>query len=110
MQGIQRRYQAVLFEKNCSLTEAMRQFGIPCKSLRDYVGVCELRIIDSERYKRVVEAERQRLGMVSAKSIELRCRAVINEYRVHSNRLEEEKKLLPLGGVLYPKVSLSRNP
>ena len=110
MQGIQRRYQAVPFEKNCSLTEAMRQFGIPCKTLRDYVGVCELRTIDSERYKRVVEAERQRLGKVSAKSIELRCRAVINEYRVQSNRLEKEKKLLPLGGVLYPKVSLSRNP
>ena len=110
MQGIQRRYQAVLFEKNCSLTEAMRQFGIPCKTLRDYVGVCELRTIDSERYKRVVEAERQRLGMVSAKSIELRCRAVINEYRVQSNRLEDEKKPLPLGGVLYPQVSSSRNP
>ena len=48
--------------------------------------------------------------MVSAKSIKLRCRAVINKYRVQSNRLEEEKKLLPLGGVLYPKVSSSRNP
>lgn len=88
----------------------MRQFGIPCKSLRDHVGVCELRIINSERYKRVVEAERQRLGKVSVKSTELRRRAVLNEYRVQSNRLEEEKKLLPLGGVLYPKVSLSRNP
>ena len=58
----------------------------------------------------MVEAERQRLGRVSAKSIELRCRAVINEYRVQSNRLEEKKKPFPLGGVLYPKVSSSRNP
>ena len=82
----------------------------PLQNFKDYVGVCELRTIDSERYKRVVEAERQRLGKVSAKSIELRCRAVINEYRVQSNRLEDEKKPLPLGGVLYPQVSSSRNP
>ena len=47
----------------------------------------------------MVEAERQRLGKVSFKSTELRRRAVLNEYRVQSNRLKEEKKLLPF----YPK-------
>ena len=47
----------------------------------------------------MVEAERQRLGKVSVKSTELRRRAVLNEYRVQSNRLKEEKKLLPF----YPK-------
>ena len=75
------------------------RFGIPRNTLRDYIGICELRIIDSKRYKRVVEAERQRLGKVSVKSTELRRRAVLNEYRVQSNRLKEEKKLLPF----YPK-------
>ena len=77
----------------------MVRFGIPRNTLRDYIGICELRITDSKRYKRVVEAERQRLGKVSVKSTELRRRAVLNEYRVQSNRLKEEKKLLPF----YPK-------
>ena len=40
----------------------------------------------------MVETERQRLGKVSVKSTELRRRAVLNEYRVQSNRLKEEKK------------------
>ena len=74
-------------------------FGIPRNTLRDYIGICVLRIIDSERYKRVVEAGRQRLGKVSVKSTELRRRAVLNEYRVQSNGLKEEKKLFPF----YPK-------
>ena len=73
----------------------MVRFGIPRNTLRDYIGICELRIIDSKRYKRVVEADRQRLGKVSVKSTELHRRAVLNEYRVQSNRLKEEKKLLP---------------
>ena len=73
------------------LTEAMRRFGIPPNILRDYIGICQLRIIYSERYKRLVEAEQQRLGKVSAKSIELRYRAVLNEYRVQSNRLKKKR-------------------
>ena len=66
-------------------TQAMGRFGIPRNTLRDYIGIFELRRKDSKRYKRVVEAKRQRLGKVSFKSIELRRRAVLNEYRVQSN-------------------------
>ena len=103
MQGIHERYQAVLdilVDNQCSLTEAMRRFNIPRNTLRDYIGICcELRIIDGERYKRVVEAERQKMGKVSAKTIEQRCRAVLNDYRVQANTLQQQKKLLPF----YPK-------
>ena len=102
MQGIHERYQTVLdilVNNQCSLTEAMRQFNIPCNTLRDYIGICKLQIIDGERYKRMVEAERQKMGKISAKSIELRCTAVLNEYRVQANTLKQQKKLLPF----YPK-------
>ena len=68
-----------MVKKQCSLTQTMRRFGIPRNTLRDYGDICELRILDSERYKGMAEAERQRLGKVSAKSIELHCRAVLNE-------------------------------
>ena len=76
----------------------MRRFNIPRNTLRDYIGICELRIIDGESYKRVVEAERQKMGKVSAKTIEQRCRAVLNDYRVQANTLKQQK-LLPF----YPK-------
>ena len=72
---------------------------VPRNTLRDYIGICELQIIDGGGYKRVVEAERQKMGKISAKSIELRCRAVLNEYRVQANTLKQQKKLLPF----YPK-------
>ena len=86
-------------QKECSLTEAMRQYGIPRNTLRGYIGICELKVIDAERYKRVIEAERERVGKVSVKCIELSCRAVLNEYRVQANKLKQQKKLLPF----YPK-------
>lgn len=51
MQGISERYQAVLdilVNKKCSLTKAMRRFGILRNTLRDYVGICELRLINTK--------------------------------------------------------------
>ena len=59
--------------------------------------ICELRIIDSDRYNKVVE--HQRAAKASAKSIEDGCRVALNEYRVQANKLKQEKKLLPF----YPK-------
>ena len=47
----------------------------------------------------MVEAEREKMGKVSVKCIELRCRAVLNEYRVQANKLKQQQKLLPF----YPK-------
>lgn len=47
--------------------------------------ISELHIIDTERYKRVAKAEQQRLGKVSAKSIELHCTVVVKEYGVQCN-------------------------
>ncbi|KAK2555833.1 hypothetical protein P5673_022474 [Acropora cervicornis] len=74
LQGIHQRYQAVLeifVRKECSLTEVMRQYGIAHNTLRDYIGICELKVVDAERYKRVIEAEREKVGKVSVKCIEL---------------------------------------
>ena len=87
LEGIHERYQAVLdilIKKKCSLSEAMRRFGIPHNTLRDYVSICELKIIDIERYKKVVEAEWQRSGKVSVKSIKTCCRVALSEYRVQA--------------------------
>ena len=75
----------------------MRQFGIPCNTLRDYI--CKLKTVDAERYQRVVEAEQEKMGKILVKCIQLSCRAVLNEYRDQANKLKQQKKLLPF----YPK-------
>lgn len=96
LQGTPQRYRAVLANNQCYLTEAMRQFSIARNTLRDYLGICELQIIDAEKYKRVVKAEREKIAKVSVKCIELCCRAVLNKYRVLDNKLKLQLRLHPL--------------
>ena len=43
------------------------------------------------------------MGKVSVKCIELRCRAVLNEYRVQANKLKQQQKFLPF----YPKADFN---
>ena len=59
--------------------EAIRQYGVPRNTLRDYVGTCELKIIDEEKYERVVGCEKEKLGKVSVKQIEMCCRETLGD-------------------------------
>ena len=85
----------ILRKKQCSLTEAMRLYGIARNTLRDYIGLCELKIVDEKKYERVVALEREKTGKVAAKIIERRCRVALKEHKATLYRLKEEKKLLP---------------
>ena len=76
LDGIHKRYQGflkILQKKRSSLAEAMRQYGVPRNTLRDYVGICELKIVDDEKNERVVGCEREKPGKVSVKQIEMCC-------------------------------------
>ena len=73
----------------------MRRFGIAQNTLRDYIGLCELKIVDPKRYERILETEREKTGKISAKSIERQCRVTLKELKTHVNELKEEKQLLP---------------
>jgi len=75
----------------------MRRFGIARNTLRDYIGLCELKIVDPKRYERILATEREKTGKISAKSIERRCRAAVTvkELKTCVNELKEEKQLLP---------------
>ena len=33
----------------------MKQYGVSRNTIRDYIGICELKIIDAEKYKTVVQ-------------------------------------------------------
>ena len=67
----------------------MRRFGIA----RDYIGLCELKIVDPKRYERLLATEREKTGKISAKSIERRCRVTLKELKTRVNELTEEKQL-----------------
>ena len=84
-------------ENQCSLTEAMRLFAVPRNTRRDFIGICELRIIDKEKYDRIVQSVRERTGKTSMKLIELKCREALSDYR--ASKFKTEEKLLPF----YPK-------
>ena len=98
LDGIHERYEGVLEifkKKNCSLVQAMRDFDVPRNTIRDYIGMCELKIIDLEKYHSVVQQERGAKGKAPIKNIESRCREALSGYRAQSNKLKEEGKLLP---------------
>ncbi|RMX39969.1 hypothetical protein pdam_00025412 [Pocillopora damicornis] len=57
-------------ENQCSLAEAMRLSGVPRNILRDFIGICELRIIDKEKYERVVQLVKEKTGFVKGSNLQ----------------------------------------
>ena len=96
--GIHARYEVVLKimkQRKCSLAKAMEKCGVARNTLRGFLGICELKILDRDKFNTVVSTERERCGKPSVKYIKLRCRAALSEYRAHSKRFKEEDRLLP---------------
>ena len=42
-------------------------------TLREFIGICELKILDRDKFNTVVSTERERCGKSLVKDIELRC-------------------------------------
>ena len=96
--GIHARYEGVLKimkQRKCSLAKATEKYGVARNTLRGFIGTCELKILDRNKFNTVVSTERERCGKPSLKDIELRCRAALSEYRAQSKRFKEEGRLLP---------------
>lgn len=87
LEAIHTRYEAVLEvmkERKCSLAQAMKIYGVARNTLRDFIGICELKIVDQDKFNNVIALERESQGRPSVRGIEQRCRAA-----------KEERKLLP---------------
>jgi len=96
--GIHARYEEVLRvmnQRKCSLAKAMEKCGVTRNTLRGFIGICELKILDQDKFNTVVSTERERSGKPSVKDIEQRCRVALSEYRAQSKRFKEEGRLLP---------------
>ena len=54
MGGIHKRYEGALYiltKRRGSLMKARKEYGMPGNTLRDFTRICELDIIDKEKYK-----------------------------------------------------------
>ena len=74
------RYEGVLRvmkQRKCSLAKAMEKYGVARNTLRGFIGICELKILDRDKFNTIVSAERERCGKPSVKDIELRCRRLL---------------------------------
>ena len=71
-------------------TLAKMKFSL-VKAMRDYIGICELKIIDPDKYKTVVQQESGKSGKAPDKCIEKSCRlALKEEYRAQTNKMKGE--------------------
>ena len=94
---IHRRYATVLSslnEKKCSLNNAYRLAGTARNTMRDFLGIAELKIVNEVTYRSTLE----RLGdpKLSVKRIELECRRQLGGLLPVVKRLCAAKNMLPL--------------
>ena len=74
--GIHARYEGVLKilkQRKCSLAKAMEKYGVARNTLREFIGICELKILDRDKFNTVVSTERECCGKPLVKDIELHC-------------------------------------
>ena len=85
---------STLNEKKCSLNNVYRLAGTARSTIRDFLGIAELKIVNEVTYQSTLE----RLGdpKLSVKRIEQECRRQLGGLLPLVKRLRVPKKLLPL--------------
>ena len=94
LSSIHSRYAKVLqvIDNNrCSMANAFRLAGCPRSTVRDFVAIAELKIVDHREHDRVI---RDHAG--SVKELEATCRRRLRSYLPVMANLRREGKLLPL--------------
>ena len=90
-------YERVLQDNRCSMANAFRLAGCPRSTVRDFVAIAELKIVDHREHDRVI---RDHAG--SVKELEAICRTRLGRYLPVLANLRREGKLLPLNPLLSP--------
>ena len=49
-------------QRKCSLAKAMKKYGVARNTLWGFIGICELKILDKDKFNTVVSTERERCG------------------------------------------------
>ena len=94
LSSIHSRYAKVLQvidDNRCSMANAFRLAGCPRSTVRNFVAIAELKIVDHREHDRVI---RDHAG--SVKELEATCRRRLRSYLPVMANLRREGKLLPL--------------
>ena len=94
LSSIHSRYVKVLqviHDNRCSMANTFRLAGCPRSTVRDFVGIAELKIVDHQEHDSVI---RDHAG--SVKELEAACRRRLRSYLPVMANLRREGKLLPL--------------
>ena len=97
LQEIHRRYSAVLSvlcTRKCSLNNAYRLAKTARSTIRDFIGIAELRIVNEQTYHSTLEMMSD--PKLSVRTIEAECRKQLGGLLPYIHRLRTAKKLLPL--------------
>ena len=95
LETIHQRYAKVLqtlTENSCSMANAFRLSGCPRSTLRDFVAIAELRIVDAREHDLVIRD----LEGGSVKELEAACRKRLRRFLPVLSNLRREGRLLPL--------------
>ena len=92
---IHTRYQRVLQilkENNCSIENAFRLAGCPRSTLRGFIAIAELRIVDGYEF----ESASREISVDSVKDLETVCRRRLRQHLPAMANMRREGQLLPL--------------
>ena len=94
LENIHERYTKVLGilnKEQCSMANAFQLARCPCSTIRDFVAIAKLKIIDSREQEHVT---RKHAGSVT--QLELACRRCLRRYLPLLTTMRREGRLLPL--------------
>ena len=79
-----------------TLADALREAKVPRNTLRDFLGMCELRILDERKYEATIGAIKRENEKPSVKDFERACRKELLRYYDEINEKKNLKVLLPI--------------
>ena len=94
LENIHERYTKVLGilnKEQCSMANAFQLARCPCSTIRDFVAIAKLKIIDAREHEHVTC---EHAG--SVKQLELACRRCLRRYLPLLTTMQREGRLLPL--------------
>ena len=86
------RVLQILKENNCSMANAFRLAGCPRSTLRDFIAIAELRIVDEREF----ESASREICVGSVKDLETVCRRRLRRHLPAMANMRREGQLLPL--------------
>ena len=94
LESVHERYSrvlAILREEHCSMANAFRLARCPRSTIRDFVAIAELKVIDAREHELVT---RDHTG--SVQQLEHACRKRLQRYLPMMAAMRRESRLLPL--------------